>query len=244
MDSKRRTTEPARSAVSPRVREATREDAPGYVEAMLAGYEMDPQFVYRYPYRKQYPDDARSASIAVVEAAIENPNTVVLVAELPVPQSDNEAIAEEDWKIAAVATWEWKTLDDVESGTHPPGFSAVDSPRRDMDPTRQAEFIDAITAAERRCFGPQWGQHRMELADLACHPAFQRRGAATALTRWGMAKASLQGVPVMLTASPMGRKVYLNLGFRELDYFEVGGGIERIGTWVMVWTPDGWEAPK
>jgi GNAT superfamily N-acetyltransferase len=115
-----------------------------------------------------------------------------------------------------------------------------------MDHVRQKVFIDAITAAEKRHFAsPEWGEVRMELADLACDPAYQRRGAGRALTEWGLREARGRKLPVMLTASPMGREVYRKLGFRDLEHLELGveGEEERVGIWVMVWTPEGWEEP-
>jgi predicted N-acetyltransferase YhbS len=115
-----------------------------------------------------------------------------------------------------------------------------------MNPQRQKLFVDAIVAAEKRHFGPEWGKARIELADLACDPAYQRRGAGTSLTEWGLRKAKKQGLPVMLTASPLGRLIYKKLGFRDLEYLECGveGEEEKVGTWVMVWTPEGWRKPE
>lgn len=111
-----------------------------------------------------------------------------------------------------------------------------------MNPKRQQIFIDAITAAEKQHLGPEWGPKRLELADCAADPLYHRRGAGKALLEWGMEKAREENVPITLTASPMGRELYLRLGFRELDVFECGeeGGEERVRTWVMVWTPEGW----
>lgn len=100
-------------AANLRIREvASEDDIAGYVTAMLAGYEIDPQFVYRYPYRKQYPEDAREASAVVIRAALANPNTIPLVAETQELNADG--ILTGDWTIIAVATWEWKTLKDVQ----------------------------------------------------------------------------------------------------------------------------------
>jgi hypothetical protein len=103
------------SLAKPRIREATLEDAAGYVSAMLAGYEIDHQFVYRYPYRKEYPEDAIKASEDVFKAAVKNPRTVPLVAELP--NLEIRGLLAEDWIIVAVACWEWKTLEDVQNET-------------------------------------------------------------------------------------------------------------------------------
>jgi GNAT superfamily N-acetyltransferase len=112
-----------------------------------------------------------------------------------------------------------------------------------MSPLRQKLFIDAITAAEKHYLGPEWGSKRLELADCVADPKYQRRGAGKALLEWGLKKAREANVPVTLTASPMGRELYLHLGFRELGLFDCGveGEEERVRTWVMVWVPEGWE---
>jgi hypothetical protein len=96
-----------------RIREASLDDAAGYVTAMLAGYEVDHQFVYRYPFRKEYPEDARNASAAVFKEYIANPNTIPLVAEARNVNADGSLT--DDWTIAAIACWEWKTLEDVQN---------------------------------------------------------------------------------------------------------------------------------
>jgi GNAT superfamily N-acetyltransferase len=129
----------------------------------------------------------------------------------------------------------------------PSGFSSPNSGRRDMDPHRQQLFIDAITAAEKHYLGPEWGNKRLELADCAADPKYHRRGAGKALLEYGLEKAGEANVPITLTASPMGRHLYLHLGFQELGFFDCGeeGQEEKVRTWVMVWTPEGWkkEAP-
>jgi GNAT superfamily N-acetyltransferase len=106
-----------------------------------------------------------------------------------------------------------------------------------MDPLRQKIFIDAITAAEKHHLGPQWGTTRLELADCAADPTYHRRGAGTTLLEYGIAKAREANVPITLTASPMGRQLYLRFGFKELGFFDCGegDGVERVRTWVMVW---------
>lgn len=113
-----------------------------------------------------------------------------------------------------------------------------------MNPTRQHLFITAITTAEKQHLGPSWGPKRLELADCATDPLYHRRGAGKALVEWGMEKAREANVPITLTASPMGRELYLRLGFGEVGVFECGevGEVERVRTWVMVWTAEGWRS--
>ncbi|KAI1114417.1 acyl-CoA N-acyltransferase [Nemania sp. NC0429] len=55
----------------------------------------------------------------------------------------------------------------------------------------------------------------MALDLCATHPAFQRRGVASALVRWGLDEARRRGIPDVVTeASSMGRGAYARLGFR------------------------------
>jgi hypothetical protein len=96
-----------------RIREATLDDADSYVTAMLAGYEIDHQFVYRYPFRKEYPEDAHKASVVVFKENMANQNTIPIVAEVPKVRSDGSPTNE--WTIAAIACWEWKSLKDVQN---------------------------------------------------------------------------------------------------------------------------------
>lgn len=119
-----------------------------------------------------------------------------------------------------------------------------------MNPRRQQIFIDAIIAAEKQYLGSEWGNKRLELADCAADPLYHRRGAGKALLEYGLEKAREANVPITLTASPMGRLLYLRLGFRELGFFDCGeegeegegkGEEEKVRTWVMVWTPEGWK---
>jgi GNAT acetyltransferase-like protein len=79
----------------------------------------------------------------------------------------------------------------------------------------------------------------MFLKILLCHPDHRRRGAGTALVKWGAAVARLVagGVDTALFASPMGALLYRRLGFREVGRFEVaveGDGGERLDIPAMV----------
>ncbi|KAI0600109.1 hypothetical protein F4775DRAFT_548050 [Biscogniauxia sp. FL1348] len=65
--------------------------------------------------------------------------------------------------------------------------------------------------------GEEEGLPAVMVLDLcATHPAFQRRGVASALVRWGLAEARRRGIREAVTeASSMGRLVYERLGFRR-----------------------------
>ncbi|OCK79305.1 hypothetical protein K432DRAFT_300159 [Lepidopterella palustris CBS 459.81] len=207
---------------TPRIRPATLADKEAWVSANLAGYELDPSFQWRYPKRKEFPEDARKASGDVFEMALGISSITCVVAELP--RIDDEEPGDTDWVVVAVAMWEWKDWEEVQI---PASFSSPASGRRDMDPIRQKLFIETITAAEKQYFGHEWGKKRLVLADLAADPKYHRRGAGKALLQYG---------------SPMGRYLYTHLGFKELGYVDCGikGEEKRIRTWIMVWLPEGW----
>lgn len=55
------------------------------------------------------------------------------------------------------------------------------------------------------------------LALLCCHPDWERRGAGTALTQWGVDKAKEMGLPAYVEASVPGQPVYERVGFKPID---------------------------
>lgn len=56
-----------------------------------------------------------------------------------------------------------------------------------------------------------------DLELLGVHPSYQRRGLASKLLRWGLARADEEGVEVYLSSSPDGRPLYERNGFQVLD---------------------------
>jgi GNAT superfamily N-acetyltransferase len=115
-----------------------------------------------------------------------------------------------------------------------------------MDPVRQNLFMEAITAAEKKYFGPEWGKKRLECVDFVTDARYQRRGAGTELMKCGFELATKHQVPITLTASPLGRYMYTRLGFQELGVVdcEVQGDEEKAWTYVMIWVPEGWKKPS
>ena len=103
-----------------------------------------------------------------------------------------------------------------------------------------------INAAEKDFIGAEWGKERLDLVDMVVHADYHRHGAGKALMEYGLNIARERHVPITLTASFLGHFLYLHMGFQELGYVECGeeGDDEKIGMWVMVWTPEGWEKPQ
>jgi hypothetical protein len=115
------------SLTKPRVRHATLADKDGFVRAMLAGYEIDPQFRWRYPKRHEFPEDARAATGANFDEVMKSDRTTVLVAELPRLENGAEM---DEWVIVAGAVWEWKQLEEVEGQVGESKLMTLNSHRR------------------------------------------------------------------------------------------------------------------
>jgi len=71
------------------------------------------------------------------------------------------------------------------------------------------------------------------LKTLAVHPKFQRKGVGTALVKWGMERARLNGERLYVDASYVGKPLYLKLGFTEVGGFFVGDSGVRVTN--MLW---------
>jgi GNAT superfamily N-acetyltransferase len=61
------------------------------------------------------------------------------------------------------------------------------------------------------------GTPRSVLHILVVDPAYQRRGIGSLLVKDGVGRAHALGLPVLLSASPVGTHLYPKLGFKTLD---------------------------
>jgi hypothetical protein len=104
-------------APTPRIRPATLADKESWVTSLLAGYEVDRQFQWRYPNRKQFPEDTRACCGDFFENVLASSNMKSFVAELPKIGGDPE---NPEWVVVSVAVWEWRDWEDVdkETGNH------------------------------------------------------------------------------------------------------------------------------
>ena len=97
----------------PRVRIATPADKDAYVTALITGYETDRQYTWRYPRRKEFPQDRRAASEQIFENLIADDKMVIYVAELP--RIEDEGSENPDWIVVGEAVWEQKYWHQVDS---------------------------------------------------------------------------------------------------------------------------------
>lgn len=82
-------------------------------------------------------------------------------------------------------------------------------------------FREQCAANKCDFFDSRYTRGHMFLKILLCHPKYQRRGAGTALTSWGIEEGRLLGLNTTVFASPMGLRLYKKLGFREIGKFRV-----------------------
>ena len=81
-----------------------------------------------------------------------------------------------------------------------------------------------------------------DLHMLHTDPAYQRRGAASALLKWGTDRADQLGLPVYLESSSEGHDLYGRHGFEDAEVFEVelgpfGGGGQTRSAPLMIRKP-------
>ncbi|KAI0460145.1 acyl-CoA N-acyltransferase [Xylaria acuta] len=150
-----------------------------------------------------------------------NPNTVFLKATLPDPEQPQPGPGGRRRVIVGFAVWVQASAvegygnmasDDAEMDLEAlyPGNETEQRFLRQMLRSltkRRVEFVRGKAAADPPCI--------MALDLCVTHPAFQRRGVASKLVRWGLDEARRRGIPDATTeASSMGRHAYGKLGFR------------------------------
>lgn len=90
-------------------------------------------------------------------------------------------------------------------------------PRRDGNPERMNVWTKETQRARRILLDETLGDHYLQLQVLATDPEFQRLGAGSQLCKWRMKLAELNNTAVAVFASPMGQRLYANLGFEGIS---------------------------
>ena len=63
----------------------------------------------------------------------------------------------------------------------------------------------------------------MEVMSIGVHPAYWRKGHGEALAKWCVALGEMDRVPMCISASPMGAKLFKRLGFKETELVVIDG---------------------
>ncbi|PVH80967.1 hypothetical protein DL98DRAFT_515093 [Cadophora sp. DSE1049] len=138
---------------------------------------------------------------------------------------------------AAKAIWAKKntTLNTIDCWTTNVEIWAVGRKyvRRDAGFSRLEALGEAVEAIEKKYYSDIPEKWLLEL--IVTDVKFRRRGAATALIKWGTAEADREGICCRVEASPMGKPVYASCGFVELQPWgvQVPGQKEEFHMWAM-----------
>ena len=119
-----------------------------------------------------------------------------------------------DGRIVGIAMWKFyplqRTEDELDAESKereqegfPPGFNEA----------LAKEFLGDVAKFKREIMG---GKPHVLLNMLATRPAYHRRGIGAMQVLWGLEQADELGLPTYLEASPMGKPLYLRLGFEEV----------------------------
>lgn len=89
-----------------------------------------------------------------------------------------------------------------------------------------------VARAKKTLFDRPYNSKHYYLGLLATHPDYQGHGIGTKLVMWGLEKAKREEWNVTLFPSPMGRRVYAKLGFKDVGGFrtQVDGDEEYLDT--------------
>ncbi|KAI9775594.1 MAG: hypothetical protein M1839_000995 [Geoglossum umbratile] len=198
---------------------------------------MDPQWDYRFPRRKEYPQDTSYWTRRQYEDYLDStkPKYCTMVIAVDVDGDECNPPAS---KPVALAVWDITFMpehDLVANGKKSPAapsYKSTDgrSCRRDANSKRMQTFMQTMKDGKRRYFDDIHGTNRLQLQVLATHPDYQRRGYGTRLCRWGIDIARSRDMYIIVFGSPMGRALYSFLGFRVLAELpvQVKGEAEKI----------------
>jgi len=121
--------------------------------------------------------------------------------------------------------------------------------RNVLDQDVMEPYYAALPDEDKQRLGHQY----WELELLGTHSDFRRRGVGKLMLQWGFERAREDNVPLILTATVMGEKLYLSTGFREvnrlhmlpeendtLKQIDLGQGKGKgMSSAAMVWEPEG-----
>ena len=232
-----------------KLRTATSTDLDNITAVACAAFPDDPQWDYRFPHRKEFPEDNYKCTKELYKSMLDIDDIVINV--ITTSTKENNETKE---KLIALAVWELQY--EKADGSLKIGMScgldllfrscllglrsrrstASCDDRRDADPKHMKAFKDAVTKAKKKYFDDVYGNQHLHLRILATHPDWQRHGAATMHCDWGMDLADAHKVPVTILSSPMGSKLYSHLGFETLAHFtvQVEGEEEKLSIGVMI----------
>ena len=206
------------------VRNATVSDAAGITTVILAAFHDSPPTKYMYQFQDEYPEDLFNCTYANIVQFFDLPKVVGLVELVDLPSKEPP----HDMIPVAVAAWALPHRRPGLDSLSPLGLfaAAVKCSNRDVNMTRFNDHQRQFNRDKQRYLDDVYDtSHQFYLNTLGTHPDYQRRGAAGALLRSGLAfgtsKYGDANVTATLIATVAGEPVYAHLGWDSLKNFTV-----------------------
>lgn len=210
------------------VRTATKADLNAMTDIIWTGFPDDPGCNFKFPYRHKYEDDFRQWTRVEYEEYIEQPEKfAVHVVDAPFTGESGVSFSEP----IAIGVWDTAVLTESTGGGKPSSSSTSYfatrcvrdltrfpdrgvSVRRDANAEHMKAYGEAMQRSYRNNFA-RYGRRQLRLWMLVVHPCYRRHGAGTLLCRWGEREARRKGRWMLtLEASPMGKLLYVHLGYK------------------------------
>jgi len=216
------------------IRKATDSDLEALTWIGISAFPHEPQWPYRYPNATEYPEEhIRYTRMRYSEWLLSSAagHCVIMVAEVPSRDDETQpmVISMSIWRIPQVG-------ESARDKMKPP---KPDFRRQDANPLHVAAYRKSIEFAQHEIFDHIAGPKQLSIAQLATHPEYWRRGAATALLNWGVALSRLEGWPITVFVGPMAYSLYSKFGFKTAGKVvaKVAGEDEAIQFPAMIWEP-------
>ncbi|KAJ8068573.1 hypothetical protein OCU04_002287 [Sclerotinia nivalis] len=222
----------------------------------IAAYGSSPVNKYLNPHAAQYPQDQKMSVLQAITTSYLNPMVLTLVAcSTGSPniifaygmytRSGNDVGAEHFLKerswIQRLGRYISRSIFAVLSRVY--NFMRPD---RATSKAHNAVFSHSIKQDNERYWSPitfPRRQYRWHVNTIVVRPEYQGKGIGRLLMEYILGRARREGVPVGLSASPEGERLYRKLGFVWLGHFytRIGGEEGGSGGGLMIWWSEGVE---
>jgi len=216
------------------LRLASPQDVPRMALVSTLGFRDSEIFKFERPWYDRYPQDTIASFTNLFHEQINDPNSVVIVAEdVELPEEDpgtpsegpDDTMVPRKRVVVGVCSWVFQA-DSARKGQFGFSDSAPKEPSLDRDLNKaHLTLVDGIKhAGEKKYFAG------MMICDkLVVHPTYWHRGHGSALLRWGMQLSSIDRVNQGVMPSYAGEKLFLSLGYQKVDILPVPGDEDTHG---------------
>jgi len=153
-------------------------DLDAIIEIVIAAFPFDNQFAYRYPYRKEYPEDhlkyTKLYYSKYLQATFAGQNTI-MVADAPDLKDPIKT------RVIAMSIWDNPGHEPPKDSLQPVKPPQNHPEQRDCNPKHLEAYSRATMAARKKYFVDHFSQRQLSLRQLATLPEYWSNGAGTKL---------------------------------------------------------------